>query len=327
MSMRRKILSLLLLTAFAPLVAEAQSPAKIPRLCFMTFDPGTLQSNRYASFFQRLSDLGYIDQKTINIDYLTADGHGERFPALAAECLRLHADIIVVSTTPAAQAAKKATSTIPIVLASLGDPVGTGLVDSLAHPGANITGFTYMAPGIAAKRLDLLKQTMPKISRVLVLTYLTDPIAASQVKEMKKAASSMGVMLLIHDIRSPDYLERAFEAGARARAEGLLITAESIFVVNQARVVELAAKYRLPASYPNPSFVEIGGLMSYSQNINVSRTRIAMYVDKILKGAKPADMPIEQPTTFELHVNLKTAKELGLKVPQSVLLRADRVIE
>ena len=207
----------------APLMGEAQQSKKIPRLCFLSFDPGTLQSrsSRFDAFFEGLRDLGYLDGQTITIDYLSADGRGERFPALAAECVRLQADIIVVSTTPAAQAAKNATRTIPIVMIALGDPVGTSLVDNLAHPGGNITGMSMMVPELAAKRLGLLKQAVPGISRVLVLSYLADPIAPLQVTALKEAARSLGVTLLVQDIRTGDDLPAAFDAGrqgARRRA-------------------------------------------------------------------------------------------------------------
>ena len=310
----------------APLAAAAQPTGNIPRLCFLTFDPGTPRSSRFDPFFQGLRDLGYVDGQTITIDYLSADGRGERFPALAADCLRLKADIVVVTTTPAAQAAKIATRTIPIVMIPLGDPVGTGLVASLARPGGNVTGLTFMASGIAAKRLGLLKEAVPRISRVLVLSYLVDPIAAPQVKELEKAAHSLGVKLLIRDIRLADDLPAAFDAGAREGAEGILATAERIFVAERIRVVQLAAQHRLPGMYPYRDVVDAGGLMAYD-SYRPLLTRAATYVVKILKGAKHADLPIEQPTKVELVINLKTAKALGLTIPPSLLQRADQVIE
>ena len=311
----------------APLAVEAQKAARIPRLCFLTFDPGTPQSSRFDPFFQGLRDLGYVDGQTITIDYLSADGRGERFPALAADCLRLKADIIVVTTTPAAQAAKNATRTIPIVTTALGDPVGTGLVASLARPGGNVTGMTSMASGLAAKRLELLKEAVPRISRVLVLSYLVDPIAAPQVKELEGAAHSLGVKLLVRDIRTADDLPAAFDAGARERAEGVLTTAESIFFVQRARVIELAVRHRLPAMYSVTAFVDAGGLMAYGPNSSDLLGRAATYVDRIFKGAKPADLPVQQPTKFELVINMKTAKALGLTIPQTILLQADQVIQ
>ena len=312
----------------APVVAEAQPGGRIPRLCFLTFDPGTPQSSRFDPFFQGLRELGWVDGQTISIDYLSpADGRSERFPALAVECLRLKADIIVVTTTPAAQAANNATRTIPIVMHSLGDPVATGLVASLARPGGNVTGTTLMASGLAAKRLGLLKEIVPRISRVLVLSYLVDPIAPPQIKELETAAGSLRVKLLVQDIRTADDLPAAFDAGARERAEGFLTTAESIFVVQRTRVVQLAAQHRLPGMYPYRLMVDAGGLMAYDSYTSDLQRRAAIYVDRILKGAKPADLPVEQPTKFELVINLKTAKALGLTIPQSLLLRADQVIE
>ena len=268
-----------------------------------------------------------MDGQTITIDYRSADGRGERFPALATDCLRLKADIIVVTTTPAAQAAKNATRAIPIVMYPLGDPVATGLVASLARPGGNVTGLTFMASGLAAKRLELLKEAVPRISRVLVLSYLVDPIAAPQVKELQSAAHSLGVTLLVRDIRAVDDLPAAFDAGARERAEGVLTTAESIFIVQAQRVVQLAAQHRLPGMYPFRRMVDAGGLMAYDSYTSTLHARTATYVDKILKGARPADLPIEQPTKFELIINRKTAKALGLTIPPSLLLRADEIIE
>ena len=311
-----------------PLAAQAQQPRNIPRLCFLTFDPGTLRSTRFEAFFETLRDLGYVDGQTISIDYLSADGRGERFPALAAECLRLKADIIAASTTPATQAAKKVTRTIPIVMIALGDPVGTGLVDSLAQPGGNVTGMSMMFPDVATKRLQLLKEAVPAISRVLVLSYLVDPIAPLQVKALQQAAPSLGVTLQLHDIRTADDLPAAFEAGARERADGLFTTAESIFVAQRARVSELAARYRLPAMYPySIQVTDAGGLMAYEPNIADLHRHAATYVDKILKGAKPSHLPVQQPTKFALVINLKTAKSLGLTISESFLLRADQLIE
>ena len=248
---RREFITLLGGSAVAwPFAAGAQQPKKLPRLCFLTFDPGALESTRFKVFFQALRDLGYVDGQTIVIDYLTADGQSERFPALAADCLRLKADIIVVTTTPAANAAKNATRSIPIVMYPLGDPEVTGLVASLARPGGNVTGLTFMASGLAAKRLGLLKEAVPKISRVLVLSYRVDPIAAPQLEELEVAAASLGVKLLVQDIRTVDDIPAAFDAGAREGIEGVLTTAESIFAAQGKRVVLLAIEHRLPGVYP-----------------------------------------------------------------------------
>ena len=309
-----------------PIATKAQPAEKIPRLCFLTFDPGTLESNRFEPFFHGLRDLGYVDGQTITIDYLSAEGQGDRFPTLAAECLRRKADIIVVTTTPAARAAKDATHTIPIVMIPLGDPVETGLVAGLARPGGNITGLTFMATGVSAKRLELLKDAVPQISRLLVLSYPADPIAAPQVKELESAAGVLGVKLLLRDIQSADDLPATFEAGTREGADGVLTTFESIFIVQRERVIELAAQYKLPGMYPYRLMVEAGGLMAYDSYTSNLVARAANYVDRILKGAKPADLPIEQPTKFELVINMKTAMALGLTIPPTLLARADEVI-
>jgi len=225
-----------------PLAAHAQAPRSIPRLCFLTWDPGTLQSNRFDEFFRGLRDLGYANGESIAIDYSSAEGNDERFPALAAECLRLKADVIVVSSTPAAQAAMAATRTIPIIMLALGDPLRTGLVNSLAQPGGNVTGLSLMVPEVAAKRLGLLKEAIPGLSRVLVLSYLVDPIAPLQVKALEEAARALGVTLQVHDIRTAGDLPAAFDAAAKEHAEALLTTAESIFTAQSARVTELAAR-------------------------------------------------------------------------------------
>jgi putative ABC transport system substrate-binding protein len=309
-----------------PIATKAQPTSRIPRLCFVTFDKAD-RNERFKPFFQGLRDLGYVDGQTINIDYLSADGDAERFPGLAAECQRLEPNVIVVTTTPAAQAAKNATHTIPIVMFPLGDPVGTGLVASRARPGGNVTGLSFMAPGIAAKRLQLLKETVPSIARVLVLSYLVDPIAKPQVLELENAAPVLGVKLLVQEIRTADDLPRAFDAGSAEHVDALLTTAESIFVVQRKRLVELAAQRKLPGMYAVKLIVEAGGLMAYNSYTSSLQTRTAAYVDKILKGADPADLPVEQPTKFELVINLKTAKELGLAIPQAILSRADEVIE
>src|SRR5262245_41291920 len=221
----------------------AQSGSKAPRLCFLTFDPGTAQSpsSRFDGSFQGLRDLGYLHGQTLAIDYLSADGRGERFPALAAECVRLKADLIAVTTTPAAQAAKNATRTIPIVMLSVGDPVGTGLVESLARPGGNVTGVSTMTAGLAAKRLQLRKEAVPQVSRVLVLSYPIDPVVPLQVKALQEAAPSLGITLLIREIRTADDLPAAFAAGVKERADGLITTSASIFRVQRAQVTEVAA--------------------------------------------------------------------------------------
>ena len=327
--LRAPLIAMLALLA-VPAVSAAQQSKKIPRLCFLTFEPGTLQtrSPRFDAFFQALRDLGYSDGRSITIDYLSAEGHGERFPALVDECLRLKADVIVPSTTPAAKTAKSATRTIPIVMIALGDPLGTGLVDSLAHPGGNITGMSQMVPEVAVKRLELLKEAIPGISRVLVLTYLVDPIAPVQVKAMTAAARSLGMTLLVRDIRSADDLPTAFDTAVKEGAEAIMTTGESMFVTLRAQVSELALRHKLPAMYPfSIQVVDGGGLMAYHVVDSDLHSRAAAYVDRILKGAKPSELPVQQPSRFHLVINLKAAKELGLTIPPTFVARADELIE
>jgi putative ABC transport system substrate-binding protein len=269
-----------------PFPAHAFQAPKAPRLCFLTLDPGTLQANRFGAFFDGVRDLGYIAGRNLTIDYLSAEGRPERLPALAKECVQLNSDIIVATTTPFAQAAKAATSTIPIVMLVLGDPVGTNLADSLGRPGGNVTGTTSMASGLSAKRLELLKTAAPRISRILVLAQLTDPIAGAQIEELRRSASSLGVQLQIRDINSADDLPAAFSAGARERADALLVTSGSMFIVHRARVTELAARHRWPAMYSNRPIGEAGGLMVYDADRATLEAATANYVDKLLKGAR-----------------------------------------
>ena len=313
-----------------PLFARAQPVKRVPRLCFLTFDPGTPQSpaKRFEAFFDGLRELGYVNAQTIMIEYLHPDGRSDRYPELVAECLRLKPDIIAVTTTPGAHALKIATSTIPIVMVALGDPVGTKLVDNLHLPGGNITGMSQMTSALAAKRLELLKETVPGLSRVLVLAYLVDPISPLQVQALKEAAPALNVTPHVIDIKTPDDLPAAFEAGIKAGAQGVLTTAESIFRGARARVTELAAHHKLPAIYPYAAFAtENEGLMAYDVSDRNLHRSAANYVDKILKGAKPADLAVQQPTKFQLVINLRTAKSLGLTVPPSLLARADEVID
>ena len=310
-----------------PLAAEAQKP-RMPRLCVLAADSLSSQwASRYNAFIQGLNELGYVDGRSITIDFLSAEGRYDRFPALATECVRLKPDVIVAYTTPGALAAKRATGTIPIVTGPIGDPVGTGIVASLAQPGGNVTGNTVMASDLSAKRLQLLKEAVPGLSRVVALSHLTDPIGRLQVQEMEQAAGPLGLRLQNQGIRTPDDLSAAFDAATKDAAQGLLTTIETIFIIHRARVVELAAKHRLPAMYTVRDFVESGGLMSYGPNTMSLYRHTAAYVDKILKGAKPANLPVQEPTKFEFVINLKTATTLGLSIPQSVLARADEVIQ
>jgi putative ABC transport system substrate-binding protein len=295
---RRELLAVVGGAAASPSAVRAQQSKNIPRLCFLAFD--AFQTARFGAFFKALRDLGYVDGDTIAIDYLSADGRGERYPAVAAECLRRKADVIAVHTTPGTQAAQAATRTIPIVMLQVGDPVGTGLVDSLVKPGGNITGMTQLTSELAAKRLGLLKEAVPGLSRVLVLAYLADPIAPLQVKALNEAAPSLGVTLQVQNIRTADDLAAAFDAAARERANGLVTTAGSIFFSHRARVTELAARYRLPAIYPfSIQVTDAGGLMAYEPNVEDLHKHAATYVDRILKGAKPSDS--SGPAADEIH--------------------------
>jgi putative ABC transport system substrate-binding protein len=313
-----------------PGAGQAQPSGKTPLLCFLTFDPGTLRtrSPRFDGFFHGLRDLGYVDGRNISIRYLSADNSGDRFPALIDECLDLKPDVIAVTTTPAARLLKKATRTVPIVMVALGDPLGTGLVDSLSRPSENITGMSLMVPQLAVKRLELLKEVVPRLSRVLVLSFLADPIAPIQIKAMQEVADSLGVTLQVQDIRTADDLPGAFAAAGRAGAQGALVTEESMFIVHRARLTELAAKHKLPVVYPFLLPVtDASGLMAYTVKASEVHRNAAAYVDRILKGTKISDLPVRQPTHFELVINLKTAQALGLPIPAQLRLRATELIE
>ena len=329
-SVARIRMGLLAVLASLSCSGEAQPQQNIPRLRFLTFDPGTLQtrSPRFDGFFQGLQDLGYVQGRNIWISYLSADNKGDRFPSLIDECLALQPNVIAVTTTPAAHLLKKATRTIPIVMVALGDPLGTGLVSSLSRPSENITGMSLMVPEMAVKRLELIKELVPGISRVLVLSFLADPIAPVQVKAMERVAGSLGLTLQVHDIRTADDIATAFEAASREGAQGALITEESMFVVHRARLAELAAQHKLPAIYPFLLPVtEAGGLMAFTVKASQLHRNAAIYVDRILKGAKVTDLPVQQPTQFEFVVNLKAAKALGLTIAPALLSRATEVIE
>jgi putative ABC transport system substrate-binding protein len=322
----------LTIALLAASLAAGQPTVKIPRLCYLALypvakSPVVAGGSQYDAFLRGLRDIGYVEGQSIIIDYLSVEGQLERFPTLAGECLRLQADIIVPETTPGVLAAKQATRTVPIVMLAPGDPVGTGLVDSLARPGGNVTGQSSMAPGLITKRLELLKEAVPGLTRVVVLTNLADPVATSQLQELEAAARTIGVQLLIRDVRTPEDLPTAFATAATEGAEGLLLTVSVMFGVHRTRIVDLAARYRLPAVYTGRAFVDAGGLLSYGINAARLYRNAATYVDKILKGAKPADLPVEQPTTFECVVNLKTAKALGINIPPSLLVLADEVFE
>jgi len=312
----------------APLAAEAQQAAKIARIGYLTTNMAA--GPVLEAFRQGLRDLGYVEGRNLVIEYRAAEGKSERLPALAAELVALKVDVIVAPTTPAALAAKQATRTIPIVFSFAPDPVASGLVTSLARPGGNVTGLSVLGPELVGKRLELLTQAVPGVSRV---AFLWQPGALDErqgkdiLKEAEVAARALGVRLQFVEARGPADFDSAFSEMTRARADALTVLTSVMFFNERRRLVDLAAKNRLPAVYPWRDSVDAGGLMSYGPNVADLFRRAATYVDKILKGAKPADLPVEQPTKFELVINPKAAKALGLTIPPSVLGRADEIIQ
>jgi len=312
-----------------PLAAKAQQAAKIARIGYLA---GNLASGPQfpEAFRQGLRDLGYVEGRNMVIEYGDAEGKAERFPALAAELVARKVDVILAPGTEHALAAKQATKTIPIVFADISDPELRGLVTSLARPGGNITGLSNLQPELIGKGLELLKQTVPGVNHVAFLwqrDVLPEPAQRDILQRAQVAAKAARVRLQFVDVRGSEGPDRAFSDMTRARIDAVIVWGGATFISERQRIAELAAKNRLPATYSMGAFVDAGGLMSYSPNIVDNFRRAAIYVDKILKGAKPADLPVEQPTKFELVINLKTAKALKLTIPPSVLHRADRVIE
>ena len=306
--------------------AQAQQPARIHRIGILSPVSGSVFPARVEAFRQRLRQLGYVEGKNILIEYRYAEGKRERLPDLAAELVRLKVDIIVTIGPSATLAAKKASGTIPIVIASAADPVGTGLVSSLAQPGGNITGLSLMAPDLDGKRLELLKEAFPKVVRVAFLWQPGGTRGNLTLTEMEAAAKALGLKLLSLQVRGLDDFEGAFARAKKERAQALITTTGGLINTQRRQVLDFAAKNRLPAIYHYSEFVEAGGLMSYGPDNTDLWRRAADFVDKILKGAKPADLPVQQATKFEFVVNLNAAKQIGLTIPQRVLARADRVI-
>jgi ABC-type uncharacterized transport system substrate-binding protein len=313
--------------ALAPLI-EAQQGAKVARIGHLSPNLAA-RTHLYEALLQGLRDLGYVEGRNVVIEIRDAEGNLERLPALAAELIALKVDVIVTAGTPAALAAKQATRTVPIVCAGVSDPVTSGVVTNLARPGGNVTGFSTLAPELVGKRLEHLKQAVPGVSRVAVL-WEPGGLGERTDKDMQNAADvagrALGLRLQFVEARGPADFDRAFSEMTRARAGALTVLPSNMFGSERRRLVELAAKNRLPAVYERREFVDDGGLMSYGTNFADLFRRAATYVDKILKGAKPADLPVEQPTKFELVLNLKTATALGLTIPQSLLVRADEII-
>jgi putative ABC transport system substrate-binding protein len=308
-----------------PLGTNAQQPARVPRIGILTL--AASMPPTFEAFRQGLRELGYVEGQDIALEYRFAQERADRLPALAADLVRMKVEVIVTQSTQAALAAKHATHTIPIVMAVVGDPVTAGLVASLARPGGNVTGLTLYGTELSGKRLELLKEVAPRATLVAVIRNVTHPNALGFFEETEAAARSLNLRLQSVEVRSPADLDAAFNAVARARPSALITLADNMLVDNRTRIVEFAAQSRLPGIFPEREWADAGGLMAYGPNIASNFRRAAAFVDKILKGAKPGDLPVEQPTKYELVINLKTAKALGLTMPQSILIRADEVIQ
>ena len=323
---RRQFIALTSSVAAWPLAARAQRSAKLPTIGFMGSGTATAQRQWTTTFVRRLGELGWAEGRTIAIEYRWAEGRSERFAEIAAEFVHLKVDIILTHNTPPVLAAKQATSTIPIVFATAGDPVGTGVVTSLARPGGNVTGLSSQQPDTASKRLELLREINPSLHQLAVLADAGNPYTALDVGEIKRAASTLGLEVSTFDIRLAEDIGPAFEA-LKIRAQALYVPPTPIMFGNRDRINALALKARLPTMHGVRDYVEAGGLMSYGPNWPEMWRRSADFVDKILHGAKPGDIPVEQPTKFDFILNLKTAKSLGLTIPPTLLTRADEVIE
>jgi putative tryptophan/tyrosine transport system substrate-binding protein len=315
--------SLLLASRFP---ADAQQAKKVPRIGYLEATTSSTNLTRIDAFRQGLRELGYVEGKNIVIEWRYADGKVDRLPLLAAELVHLKVDVIVTAGPAGTRPAKEATSAIPIVMAFDNDPVGNGFVASLGRPGGNITGLSALAPELTGKRLELLKETFPKLFRLAVLGTSTEPGYAQILKETELAADALKVRLQYLDVLGPKDIETAFQAASKGHADAVLLLTSPILVSQRTQVADLAIKGRLPSMYYRQEYVEDGGLMSYGISFTDLAHRAATYVDKILKGAKPADLPVEQPTKFELIINLKTAKKIGLTIPPNMLARADKII-
>jgi ABC-type uncharacterized transport system substrate-binding protein len=308
-------------------LAEAQQPKKVPRIGYLGATSRSTNPARIEAFRQGLSELGYVEGKNIVIEYRFAEGKLDRFPALASELVRLKVDVVLTGGPIATRSAKQATATIPIVMAYDDDPVGSGFVTSLARPGGNITGLSTLAPEISGKQLELLKEVVPKVSRVAVLGNAIQPGNPQALREINLAADAFGVQLQYLEIQAPKDIGTAFQAASKGRADAILVMASPITFSQRRQVADLAVKVRLPTIYSRPEYVEDGGLVFYGVSYTDLFRRAATYVDKILKGTKPNELPVEQPKKFEFIINLKAANQIGLTIPPNVLVRADKVIK
>jgi len=323
---RRDFVILLGGAAAWPLAARAQQPGKLPTIGFLGANTRLVDSQRLAAFVERLRELGWIENRTVAIEYRWGEGRDERFAQIAAEFVRRSVDVIVTGGTASVIAVKQATSTIPIVFGVAGDPVATGLVASLAKPGGNVTGLSGQSTDTAAKRLELLREVVPGLRRLAILTNIGNPVIVLEGNETRTTAHTVGLEAITMEIRRAEDIAPAFEA-LKGGADALYVPADPLIFTNLVRINSLALGARLPTMHGSREYVEAGGLMSYGPNFPDLYRRAADYVDKILRGAKPADLPVEQPTKFDLVLNLTTAKVLGLTIPESFLLRADEVIE
>ena len=321
------IVTLILSLLTAPLTSSAQQAAKVPRLGLLIPGSSSAFAPRIEAFRHGLRDLGYVEGRNITIEYRFAEGQDDRLPALVAELIRLHVDIMVTDGEEAILAAQHATTTIPIVMAVSSDPVGIGFVASLARPGGNITGLSFMLTEVSGKRLELLQEAVPKLSHVAVLWNPTNPNSILGFKETQTAAHALGLPLQSLEVRGPDEFDQAFAAMTREHADALVVLSNPLFFSHRRQLAELAVKHRLPAIFLFREYVEAGGLMAYGANLHAMYRRAAYYVDRILKGTKPADLPVEQPVQFELVINLKTAQALDLPIPPTLLFQADEAIK
>ena len=324
---RRFLLTTLAGALVAPVAAEAQQAGKVYRIGFLGNSTEALEANLVGPFREGLRERGYVEGRDLTIEYRWAEGAYERFPALIAELIALKSDIIVTAGTPAALAVKRTTTTIPVVMAAVGDPIGTGLVKSLARPGGNLTGLVAIAPDLEGKRLELLTQIVPKLSSVAFLANPANPLHVTSEKQASAAAKALHLKVVFYSVRAEGEFDHAFQAIVGQRSGALVMLADRLFLHHRARIVEFTARHRLPAVYAYSELVQIGGLMSFGPSYPEMHRRAAYYVDRILKGAKPADLPVEQPTKYEFVINFKTAKALGLTIPPALLARADRVID